>query len=819
MMGSNALQCHACDRCFTRLEHLQRHLLSHTEARAFLCSFCPTRFNRRDALVRHWRTCKERLNSGQAIPTLSRQKRGRKQNACDRCVQKRRRCSQSFPCDGCIELGQECTFLRFLPSAANESRLDTSSANVDECAISSSAPSAPDSVPGTDASFPAGILWDGSVDQTSQTGEGIDTSTHQVVSREDQSLEFPGVDSSLEVLPPAPNCLALELKYWPAAVRWNIDIMSTFGFSFGSYTRPKLSFLARFTSTDGIGDSFECGDPEQRKQFMSLLSQGQLRGHGIDGQATDALMPRAIPFELDIGLDISQVQAPILFAQTCDTPGNPNLMGNMFASNDAPHTDKFQDWLVGDLSSRTQEIVSGIQDVVHNKPRKSPIKITWSPSREMLCYRFFSPSNLERFLAAFWAMWYPNWPVFHKPTFFAAQKPGTLLAAMAIIGASLTSEDTDRDQAMVWADAVEEWVFSDDTFCESSIPRTDDEFEEVQIETRLNSLRAAYAVVLFLSWEGITEQKKRARRIRYSQVIAVARSLQFSAAIHDDLDTYICSRDQLRSWKSFALREELIRTLLYVFMLDCGYLIFNNSQPRMAALELECQLACPEVCFQAETLESWLQHITIWSNTQVGRRQPLVSNVIEIMMRARPSKEDWAMLQQMSVLNFFLIGNGKLFQEPSIYSWLSIVLVLLEKKRKASAHNRLVFHNLIFHHQCGPAPYTEVPSISQYLMNWNTLWSTCQQVNNLIEPHPTDPRDAWKRCGFMRFAQEFWGLAYIIYKQPMYIQNLQRNGSQGRSGSLRKAFLKNFDDSSMRQVHELIMRFQDLSLLEDLVVT
>jgi hypothetical protein len=675
---------------------------------------------------------------------------------------------------------------------------------------------ATDPVPVVDALSPEVTSWAVSIDEIPQADRGGDALSHRLVSEEDQSLDFLDVDPALENLPSMPKSLSLQSKQWPAAVRWNMDIMSVFGSSFGSCSRPKLTFLARFTSTDGMGNSFDCGDAEQRRRIMMFLLQGRLhREEEIAKGATSCFIPQPASLELDFGLSLSQSQAPVLFLPAWDKQQDAIFMDNTLNRSDALHISKVQDWLSNDLSSRTQEIVLGIRDVVQHKSRKSPISITWSPSREMLCYRFFSPENLERFLLAFWAMWYPNWPVFHKPTFFAARKPGTLLASMALIGASLTSEDTDRDQAMVWADAVEEWVFTDDNFCDGNIPRTDDEFEEDQIEARLDALRAAYAVTLFLTWEGAVEQKKRARRIRFSQIIAVARSLQFSAATHNNLDAYTCAADHLRAWRTFILKEELIRALLFVFMLDCGYLIFNNSPPRMATFELQCQLPCPEICFQAETLESWLQSMSIWSTTPIGRRQPLMSNMVEIVMKAHPLKEDWAMLQQMSSLSFFAITNSKCSLEK--FSSRFHHRRLLENR--ASLIGKLVFHNLIFHHQCGPTPTMEVPSICQGLMNWRALWVMRQQVHGLVELHPTDPQDAWKRPGFWRFAQEFWGLAYIIYKQPTYMQSLQRDGSHGPGGALRKGFLPNSDDSGMGQVHELIMRFQDLSLVEELGAT
>ncbi|KAH8667024.1 hypothetical protein BX600DRAFT_285056 [Xylariales sp. PMI_506] len=571
-------------------------------------------------------------------------------------------------------------------------------------------------------------------------------------------------------------------KLWPAAVRWGgMELSPVFGVSFTPNTRPKLAFLARFTSTDGMANSFDCGDTQQRREIMLFLLHAKQR---VDYGTTGSMIPHTGPseqyFEIEIPHGRGSPFLPSAWGKQYELP----LIGEAFEADDSLHAHTpAQDWTFDvSLSLKTREIVHGIREVVQHKPQKSSISITWSESREMLCYRFFSPENIERFLLAFWAMWYPNWPVFHKPTFFAAQKPATLLAAMVLIGASLTSESTDRDQAMVWADSVEEWVFNSDAFCDDNIPRTDDEFEEYQIAIRLDALRAAYSVVLFLTWEGSVKQKSRARRVRYSQVIGVARSLRFPEAKHNNLGTYLHGTDQLGGWKTFILKEELIRTLIYVFMLDCAYVMFNNCPPRMASFELRCDLACPEVCFQAETLEAWQQCVQIWSSTHIGHRRPLLSEVIDIMARPSLSKEELTTLQQMSSLNFFAVAN--------------------------------VYHNLIFHHHCGPTPTAEVAAITSSFANWRRLWMRRQLIPGLLELQPRSPGDAWKRVGFMQYAQEFWNLAYIIYKHPVYMQKMKIDGNQGPGGALRKGLLQSFDESNMGQVHELIMQFRDFNFGE-----
>lgn len=98
------------------------------------------------------------------------------------------------------------------------------------------------------------------------------------------------------------------------------------------------------------------------------------------------------------------------------------------------------------------------------------------------------------------------------------------------------------------------------------------------------------------------------------------------------------------------------------------------------------------------------------------------------------------------------------------------------------------------------------------LTNWKRAWLARKSILGELDVYRVGPYDAWKRIGFMRYADEFWRLGLIIYKQTEYMRSLKIDGNRGPGGSMHKGFLKSFDDTSMEQVHELIMDFQGVDL-------
>lgn len=171
------------------------------------------------------------------------------------------------------------------------------------------------------------------------------------------------------------------------------------------------------------------------------------------------------------------------------------------------------------MAAQCREIMSIMEEVITVKPRGSIVRQSWSADVKDECAAFFSPTNLSMFIELYWSIWSPNIPFLHRPTFDMGSAKPVLLAAMVVIGASVSSEQEDRSNAEAWFCCVEEAVFRDDEFYfngdrESTFPS----------KSRIQALQASYIVCLFQNWQGTDSSKRRIRSFRYSTVVAVGSS-------------------------------------------------------------------------------------------------------------------------------------------------------------------------------------------------------------------------------------------------------------------------------------------------------
>ncbi|KAM5351006.1 hypothetical protein ACJ41O_003729 [Fusarium nematophilum] len=755
-----------------------------------------------DALLRHWRTCEERLRSGLPLPFLPPRKRGRKAVACARCAQLKKKCSGTLPCETCADQGHQCTYAR--PSSVSSTRPSTArreeslpvvgppplpqvtreaaaaNAHVDQ-AMQTLLPDVQLfwSILGDQGAGAPELVWPAATSSSSALVPALPAKdavvSHAILS------EYPTPMSSI------PENYSDVQQSSPSRNNsiWDSSHVDPFLLTLTPKPNPprvKIRFLATFTSSHGMVNSFQCPNTLARKQIFSTLAQPRRALPAASGQTKS---PRSMKPALPWGSS-QPIQRPgmMSFVDNQNDWRRPALPPSGIIIDDLPTESALSH--PHPLTSKAREIIQGVRAAICNKSQFRETSTSWSQSRERSCARFFSPLNLERFVGAFFKLWYPNWPVFHLPTFVATQRSAQLIAGLVLIGACVSPEKSDHDQAMSWMEAVEDWIFSDPDFCEDPIPQTDDEFQLSQVETRLDSLRAAYAILIIMTWEGSEKQMTRGRRTRFSQMVGVARSLFFFATTQGDPYEQSSAGDPFSEWRLFALREECIRTILYVFLIDCAFVMFHNAAPRMVISELRFDLAATEACFQAPDPGTWLKCLTEWPGSRLPGRDMSVSELIEMGMKSELTSDEWKLLEHTSMLNLFGFASS--------------------------------FQNLIFHHHHGPSYREKSIPISQGLKNWLWAWTNRHWATVENEANEPDAYEGGRKIGFYRYVREWWCLAVIMYKQTEYTRSLDVDGEFGLGAARRKQSAgTTFDSSDMGQVHELIVRFQEMDFRDILV--
>ncbi|KAK3378561.1 hypothetical protein B0H63DRAFT_251071 [Podospora didyma] len=101
--------CAYCGKSFTRKEHLERHIPSHTNVKPHRCSACQLSFARRDLLQRHHSTFHEPRDPMEplpgGVPTIA----GRTPIACQNCANAKTGCDKRVPCSRCSEKNLPCS--------------------------------------------------------------------------------------------------------------------------------------------------------------------------------------------------------------------------------------------------------------------------------------------------------------------------------------------------------------------------------------------------------------------------------------------------------------------------------------------------------------------------------------------------------------------------------------------------------------------------------------------------------------------------------------------------------------------------------------
>ncbi|KAH7093536.1 zinc finger, C2H2 type domain-containing protein [Paraphoma chrysanthemicola] len=503
----------------------------------------------------------------------------------------------------------------------------------------------------------------------------------------------------------------------------------------------RFKFLYNFTGKTGLAATFDCGNLAQRENVLASWQEEIL----------------------------SKAQSPITSFES-----QPCFSG-----------------LLDPLVIKLHQLVHRLKEVVTMKPRNSVIALSWTAELEQQCLDFFSPSNVRRCLMAYWAIWHPNVNFVHKPSFDPKKSNLTLLAAMVLIGACVSPAPKCGTQARLWFDCVEEMVFSDDHFCSDffSFSGREATSQEVQ-KAKIQAVQAAYMVCLYQNWDGSDASRRRIRRYRFSTLVSVVRDLNLDR-IQDT--TYDEVPDHDFNWAEFIAREELTRTLLWIFLLDTCFVIFNNLPPRMVIKEMQMRMAYPEACFQAATAPECAAETHSWMSMSTSVCKLSVREAVEAFCAESLSARKCADFANLGPLNLFVITSA--------------------------------FHILIFQHMNSFSDIGQMTAMDNALRNWQDVWNDyCRDLANQ-PPHVMvdgdDPKlateDMWRRVGFMQHADEFRLLA-VLLKERIMLKSVQQlpafsaateNGDRGR---IIDPVLNEYDQNSMRQINDLIASFENIQM-------
>lgn len=435
------------------------------------------------------------------MPALARSQRGKKRRACKRCHRLKRACDLGVPCGACEEKASECSY-------ASLREIDVDSPGDQGWTVGPITP---------DCNTPIAV---GS-SEVSGCRSLIDT---------DQSEDDHALASEMLTEHSATDAETAASSFQLALHPWLHEHAENLLVSSKTTLVDNLSFLLTFTSTTGFVESFECGSTIDRtliqSAYLSKIEESAVRlSEDPAGTAVPSAHPEQDAFAFNdraLAFLLSGVPWPGWQGELCALDSkDAHGVSDSFVEREKPRPSiasmppqaEFDA-----LSGKSADIVA----ILRTTPRRhSEQGVTpRSTCLDHDCARFFSPFNLGRFLALFWSSWYPNCPIVHRPTFLVSSVSAELIAAMVVVGACLSPDDGDRAAARVWFDGVERMVFGRREFSEDLVVAADEDTELCY--DRLEALQAAYFVCLYQSWEGSKFSRQRARRQRYTQVIAVS---------------------------------------------------------------------------------------------------------------------------------------------------------------------------------------------------------------------------------------------------------------------------------------------------------
>jgi hypothetical protein len=261
---------------------------------------------------------------------------------------------------------------------------------------------------------------------------------------------------------------------------------------------------------------------------------------------------------------------------------------------------------------------------------------------------------------------------------------------------------------------------------------------------------------------------------------------------------------------------------MWIFLLDTAFVIFNNLPHRIVIKEMKMHMVSPEACFQAATAEECIDQIHHWMPPSSPFCSLLLREAIENLCLDTLTPESQRQFSDLGPTNLFAMVSGK---------W-TVAYRIGDCDRSADESGGPAIHYMIFQHQNLFAVEGQLVPIRNGLRNWIGIWEKYVSVPTSLSPHGglqeecPAPELMWKRIGFVRFSAEYWLLGSLLTDRLSGTTTTSQDQasthgsppgaptSSTAQGKTRSAepILEKYDQTSMRQVNDLISDFQKFSI-------
>lgn len=274
-------------------------------------------------------------------------------------------------------------------------------------------------------------------------------------------------------------------------------------------------------------------------------------------------------------------------------------------------------------------------------------------------------------------------------------------------------------------------------------------------------------------------------------------------------------REELIRWvyRSIVPAQLLISfssVLMWIFLLDTAFVIFNNLPPRMVIREMRMHLAVPDNCFHSPSADQCLEQLKLSLPSSSQYWKMSFGNIFKSLCSESLAMHIRYDLASLGPLNLFALTSGESCLIPlSTFCQLTPVIAI---------------HSQVFQYRNSWGTVQLLLPIQNALRNWKDAWqlSTTFPKDSLhtVDSNSLPPERMWERYGLCKHCPEYWLLANLMVTHltnqgasPIDNQiEVGQNELESSDSGPVDAILSKYDETSMRQVNDLILSFQNCQI-------